>query len=431
MKKIKAIVIGYGDRGSIYADYALADKDRFEIVGVVDPNDFKLQLAKEKFNLQDNQLFSNINDCLKTNPECDLFINATMDQLHYEVMKAVLNKKYNMLTEKPIVGNEKQLLELKSLADKNHCLVFVCHVLRYTPFYSTIKQMILDGKIGKMISIQMDEHVGIAHYGGSYVRGKWNNEEECMSSFLLAKSCHDIDIMCWLNNSTLPEKVASFGGRYFFIRENAPKGSTETCFDCPLEKACLYSAIKHYIECNWSSNLTWPQIKKKSEDITLEDKINFLKTTSYGKCIFKVDDADITDRQCLIVDFKDGSIGNFNQIGGAPQAGRYIHIVGSLGEIVGNAESGVITYMPANRDSLECEKIKIDVNKQINKQFGTFGHMGGDFQIMKSVVDYLNGDKSSISITSLGDSINSHLVVFAADKSRKTNKIIKVKSSEN
>lgn len=424
--KIKAIVVGYGDRGMVYSNYAFSNPENFEVVGVVDPNEFKLKLAKEKFNLNDEQLNKNLDDCLKTKPECNLFINTTMDQDHYAIMKKILKAKYDLLTEKPIVGNKKQLIELQNLAIKNGNKVFVCHVLRYTPFYLTIKKMILDNKIGNIISIQMDEHVGIAHYGGSYVRGKWNNEKDCNSSFLLAKSCHDLDIMCWLNNATVPVEISSFGGRYYFNRNNAPKGSTETCFDCPFVNECLYSAPNHYIAQNWSNNLTWPQINKKLEDITYEDKVNFLKNSLYGKCIFKVDSADITDRQAIIINFKNGSIGNFNQVGGAPQAGRYIHIVGTLGEIKGNAESGIIEYLPASRTSLDCEVIKIDVNKEINTDFGFAGHMGGDFAIMDSIVKYLNGDNSSISITSLSDSINSHLCVFAAERARKTKKVIKI-----
>lgn len=424
--QFKAIVVGFGDRGNVYSGYALTNPDDFAIVGVVDTNPFKLQQAKERFHLQDNQLFKDIDSCLKTKPQCDLFINTTMDQMHYQVMKAILEAGYDMLTEKPIVGNKDELLELQAIAKKNKCQVFVCHVLRYTPFYRTIKQMILDDKIGQIISIQMDEHVGIAHYGGSYVRGKWNNEEKCNSSFLLAKSCHDIDIMCWLNNITTPDKVASFGGRYYFIEENAPKGSTERCIDCPLKDTCLYEAHRHYIEHDWSSNLTWPQINKNIQDITLEDKEKFLADTLYGKCIFKVKEADITDRLALIVNFKNGSVGNFNQIGGAPQAGRYIHIVGTKGEIVGNAESGIITYMPASMDSLDCEKIVINVNEQVNTKFGFTGHMGGDYAIMDSVIKYLKYGTPSISLTSLDDSINSHLVIFSAEESRKEEKIVKI-----
>ena len=425
--QIKAIIVGFGDRGSVYGGYAFTNPEDFKVVGVVDTNKFKLQQAKERFNLKDDQLFLDIESCLKTKPECDLFINTTMDQIHYLIMKAILEKGYDLLTEKPIVGRKDELLELQAIAKKNNCKVFVCHVLRYTPFYSTIKQMILDNKLGKIISIQMDEHVGIAHYGGSYVRGKWNNEEECGSSFLLAKSCHDIDLMCWLNNSTVPSKVACFGGRYFFLEENAPKGSTERCIDCPHKDTCLYEAHRHYITHDWSSNLTWPQINKKPEDITLEDKEKFLADTLYGKCIFKVKEADINDRLALIVNFKDGSVANFNQIGGAPQAGRYIHIVGTTGEVVGNAESGIITYMPASMDSLTCERIIIDVNKEVNSKFGFAGHMGGDYAIMDSVVKYLKYGTKSISLTSLDDSINSHLVVFSAEESRKENRIVDIK----
>lgn len=424
--KIKAIIVGYGDRGQVYASYALNNPEDFEVVGVVDNNPAKLKLAKEKYNLADNCLFSDIKSCLKSNLDCDLYINATMDELHYSIMKEILKKKCNLLAEKPIVGDKEELLELQSLAKKNDCQVFVCHVLRYTPFYMTIKQMILDGKIGEIVSIQMDEHVGIAHYGGSYVRGKWNSEEKCGSSFLLAKSCHDIDIMCWLNNVTSPDKVASFGGRYFFIEENAPKGSTERCIDCPHKNTCLYEAHRHYIDHDWSSNLTWPQLNKDIKDITLEDKEKFLADSLYGKCIFKIKEADITDRQAVIVNFKNGSIGNFNLIGGAPQAGRYIHIVGTKGEIVGSLATNIITYMPASMDSLNCEKTTIDTSSQVNKNMGAADHAGGDFAIMDSIVKYLKYNKPSISLTSLDDSINSHLVIFGASESLKESKVVKI-----
>lgn len=424
MKIITAIIVGFGDRGNVYGNYAITDPDKFKVVGVVDLNPFKLQLAKEKYHLSDNMLFTSLEDCLKSKPKVDLFINATMDQDHYQVVKAILSNGYDLLTEKPIVENKEKLLEIASLAKEHHSKVFVCHVLRYTPFYKTIKQMILDNKIGKIISIDMTEHVGIAHYAGSYIRGKWNNEENCMSGLLLAKSCHDLDLMCWFNNSTLPKKVSAFGGRKYFIRENAPKGSTETCFDCPHEKTCLYSALKHYLEKDWSANLTWPQINKPIKDITLEDKINFLKTSLYGKCVFKVDEADIVDRENIIFEFDDGSIGNFTLVGGAPQANRYIRIVGTLGEISGIADKGIITYEPASRESIETEKIIIDVNKEINNKFGENTHFGGDYEIMKSVVECLNGYTNNISITSINDSINGHLCAYAADIARKEGVVI-------
>jgi len=425
---IKACVIGYGDRGSIYANYAIVEPERMKIVAIVDPNPFRLELAKEKFALKDEQLFTSIEDLLKANLDIDLYINGTMDQIHYQTLMPILKLGKSVLTEKPIVNNKKQLLNIKKTANKYHTQVFVGHVLRYTPFYKKIKQLILDGEIGEIKTIEMAEHVGAAHYAGSYVRGKWNNKQICGSDLLLAKSCHDIDILCWLNNATTPTAVASFGGRYFYNLKDAPKESTAFCYNCPLERKCLYSAIRMYLENNYSSELTFVQLNKANP--TKEEKLEFLKTNDFGRCIYKVPNANVVDRQNTIVNFKNGSVASFTLTGGAPTAGRNILVIGTLGEIEGNLEKGVIHLRKNNVNSTIPDEVVIDINKEIQNQNHAEGHMGaghsgGDYAIMKELIDYLNGDKSSISITNLDDSINGHLVVYMAEESRLKNKIAK------
>ena len=67
--------------------------------------------------------------------------------------------------------------------------------------------------------MEMNEHVCLQHYSSAYLRGKWNNEAKCGSGLILAKSCHDLDIMCWLNNSSNPKSVSSFGGSKLFVPE--------------------------------------------------------------------------------------------------------------------------------------------------------------------------------------------------------------------
>ena len=59
------------------------------------------------------------------------------------------------------------------------------------------------------------------------------------------------------------------------------------------------------------------------------------------------------------------------------------------------------------------------------------GHNGSDFEIMKTLVRYLNGDKTSVSITSIDDSINGHLCVYAADQSRKEKRIVSISEYRN
>ena len=328
MSAIKAVVIGYGDRGSIYASYALLEPEKLQIVGVVDVNPHRLEIAKKNFILEDKNLFKDIKECLASSLSVDLFINATMDEMHYDVLKTIIPIGKPILTEKPIVNNKQQLLELENMANKWNTPIFVGHVLRYTPFYKTIKKLILDGEIGEIRTMELAEHIGSAHYAGSYIRGRWRSEKDCGSTLLLAKSCHDIDIMCWLNNNTEPVDVSSFGGRYFFKEENAPKNATEFCYNCPHEKECYYSAIKLYYECNYSAEQTYVQLNK--ENVINEEKMEFLKTNNFGRCVFKIKESDVCDRQNVSVNFKNGSVATFTLVGAAPEANRSISIIKNL-----------------------------------------------------------------------------------------------------
>ncbi len=426
MKQIKAAVVGYGNRGKVYADYSLLMPRELKIAAVVDPNDFKLKEAKENYGLSDGEVFKSFDEFLKSGVKCDVVINSTMDSLHYEIAMKILENGYDMLIEKPIVPNKEELYALKAAAEKHGSRVFVCHVLRYTPFYKTIKKLIEDGEIGEIMTMEMNEHVCRQHYLASYDRGKWNSEEKCGSSFLLAKCCHDLDIMCWLNNASAPEKVASLGGRHEFVKERMPKDASEFCYECKYDKTCRYSATHEYLSLNVMPFLVWDKLNKPLGEITEEEKREFLKRDNYGRCAY-IAGGDIVDRQNLIVSFANGSQASFTLVGGATKPDRYIHIVGECGEIEGKIEEGIITlrkYDPDPANFYGVEKT-IDVNAEVVNKAEFGGHNGGDFGIMHDLVAYLNG-VPSLSITTLDDSVNGHLCVFAAEESRKSGRIIKI-----
>lgn len=424
-KKLWAVVVGYGNRGQVYADYSLDCPDELGIAAIVDPNEFKLEEAQKRYNLSDDRLFTSFDEFLKANVACDFIINATMDQHHYQTAMQILDAKYDMLMEKPIVPNEQQLMDIKNLAEKNGCKVFVCHVLRYTPYYRRIKRILQRGIIGKIVSMEMNEHVCIAHYLTSYVRGKWNSEENCGSGFLLAKCCHDLDLMCWLNNESEPDLVSSFGCRSHFIKDNKPENATEYCYQCPHERTCPYSAIKLYMEMNAMPFLTWDRLNKPLDDITDEEKLEFLKKDIYGKCAYD-NLGDLVDRQNVIVSFKNGSNCTFTLVGGSVKADRYIHIVGTTGEIEGKLEDDKFVLRKYADGTFSGTSEVIDIKDEVvsNAKYG--GHNGGDFAIMHDLIAYLHGDKSSVSITKLADSVNGHLCIFAAEKSRKERRTVAV-----
>lgn len=434
MKKLTAALVGAGNRGQIYADYALGEPEELQIVATVDPNPLRLAEAKEKYKLTDARLFYDLDTFLQEKIECDFVINATMDEWHYETAKKLILAGYNLVLEKPITACVEELLDLQNTARKQGVKIVVCHVLRYTPFYRTIKDLIVQGDIGTIITMELNEHVGIAHFLDSYVRGKWSNEANCGSGFLLAKSCHDTDLICWLNDFSVPKKVSSFGSRSLFIKDNAPAGATKFCYQCPHNETCLYSAQKVHLEFDSMPFQTWACMNKPLEQITKAEKEEWLKHGDYGKCAYE-SGGDIVDRQTLSVEFENGSVVSFTMLGGASKAGRWIHIVGTKGEISGYIESSKLTVTRFDRSEgvFEEKDEEIDVSGQIVSNMYE-GHAGGDYALMHDVVRSFAGEGDSISITRLDDSINGHLIVYAAEEARKQERVVyldEVRGKEN
>lgn len=428
MKQLTAVLVGAGNRGQIYADYSLSNPDELKMIAAVDPHPLRKAEVKEKYNLPKNRLFDSVDEFLSAGISCDFVINGTMDSLHYETAKALILAGYNLVLEKPITAKVEELLDLQRLAKEKGVKVIICHVLRYTPFYRTIKEIILSGDIGEIITMEMNEHVGILHFLDSYVRGKWNSEKGCGSGFLLAKSCHDTDLMCWLNGSTTPKKVYSFGSRSLFIKEKAPEGATEFCYTCPHVKTCMYSAQLAHLEQDTMPFQTWVRIGKPIEEITKEEKAEFLKTDVYGKCAYN-SGGDIVDRQMVTVEFENGSLATLTMLGGASRAGRWLHIVGTKGEIVGYVEEAKlkVTRFTLGEGIYDSVDEVIDVSSQIISNALYSGHAGGDYALMHDVVRSFAGEGDSVSVTRLDDSVNGHLIAYAAEESRKTNQPINIK----
>lgn len=245
---LKAVIVGGGHRSMIYAGLAKTNPEMLKIVGVVDPNEFRRNQIGEYFDIPSEYRFENVSDLVAIPKFADAAINGTMDHIHVATSIPLLKAGYDILLEKPFAVNEEEMRELISCAEDNGRKIMICFVLRYAPFYRRIKETVLSGEIGQIVNIQTVEHVSYHHMSTSHIRGKWRNEEQCHATMLLAKCCHDIDIMMWLMGDDAPAKVSSFGSLMQFRPENAPKGSGTRCLvDCPLVDTCLYSAKRIFI----------------------------------------------------------------------------------------------------------------------------------------------------------------------------------------
>ena len=425
MKRIDVVLVGAGGRANVYSAYALKKPENMRVVGLVEPDDVRMKFMRERYDVPEENCFSNLEDFLRRENFADAVINGTMDQLHVETSIPVLEKGYDLLLEKPFCTNEEDLWRLQKVAERTGRKVMICHVLRYTPYYSAIKKHILDGEIGDVVSMQLSEHVAYHHFGVSYVRGKWAQESVCGSPFLLAKSCHDIDLMMWLKGGTKPVSVASFGADYKFTPDKKPVGAGKYCLlDCPaeVEKNCIYSARQNYLEpeMHWTHHFT-RLLKGKEATYDNCKEILMSKDNNYGRCMWDCEH-EVVDNQGVIVNFEDGTTGTFTLVGAATKAERNLHIVGTKGEIKGVFEdSRYIIRKPISNNTFEEIVYDLGDLGDMSGEYG--GHGGGDLRLVEDFVFILNGVEPSISYTSLEDSIYSHLTVFRAEKARKNKTI--------
>ena len=412
-KPVTAVIVGGGHRSLVYAQLAEIEPENFRIVGVADPDIQRRESIAKKFDIPKDHCYESAQALAKAEKFADVAINGTMDQIHVETTIPLLRAGYDVLLEKPFAVNEKEARELVAAAEKYGRKVMVCFVLRYAPFYSGIKKRIVSGEIGDIINIQTNEFVSYHHMSTSHVRGKWNNSERCFSSMLLAKCCHDIDLMVWLMGDVKPVAVSSFGCNMQFVPGTAPENAGTKCLvDCPLVDECLYSAKRIYIDHpdRWSFYV-WDKLEN-IENPTIEDKINLLKGDSpYGICAYKSDN-NVVDHQSVMVNFEGGATGTHNMVGGASTGRRTIHITGTKGEIFGELDSGKYTVSLID-PSPDCE------HKDTVVDCGTEGdsHGNGDLGLARDFVNYVRGEKTSLSCTSIDSSFISHLIVFLADKS--------------
>ena len=303
----------------------------------------------------------------------------------------------------------------------------ICHVLRYAPFYAAIRQQVIEGAIGDILNVQAAEHVSYHHVAVGFVRGKWNRHDYCGSSMLMAKSCHDLDLITWMKSGIRPQRVASFGSNFQFRAENAPPGAGTRCLvDCPIEADCLYSARKHYIDHpdRWAFYV-WDSLEHLANP-TIEDKIESLKTSPYGRCVWKTD-MDVVDHQSVLIEFEDGCTATLNMIGGASKPSRTIHLIGTRGEIRGCLEDSTFSILrPDLRPGIETAEEVIDLNVQGDMVGAGGGHAGGDMRLVADFVKLLNGEPRSISSTVLEDSVSGHLIGFCADRSVAEGRVVEV-----
>ncbi len=406
-KPVTAITLGAGNRGNVYGNYAAEYSGHLDIVGVAEPIPIRNERYCQKHNIPADHSFVTWEHVFERPKFADAIIITTPDDLHYGPCMKALEMGYHVLLEKPIAPTERECRDILAMAQKSKRIVAVCHVLRYAPYFIKLRELIQNGSIGELISIQHFEPIEHVHMSHSFVRGNWHNSK-ATTPIIMAKSCHDMDILRWMVGKPC-EKISAFGNLKWFHKGNMPEGATPRCMDgCAVERSCPYSAMKIYYHNRQRTYVfDLPKDRSKHGEAILE----YLRTTNYGRCVYQMEN-DQPDHYVASIQFEDRITASFNMEAFTSYHGRRTRIMGSHGDIVGDMSQFVHTNF------LSKEKTEWSMNSD--------SHGGGDWNLVANWAQAVAEENPDLLSSSIEASVESHVMCFMAEKSRLGGKIEEV-----
>ncbi|XP_072442482.1 putative oxidoreductase YteT isoform X3 [Chiloscyllium punctatum] len=397
---VEVIIIGAGNRGQTYAFFSKDFPERMKVVGVADCRLIARQNLQMKYSIQDCNIFSDWREAAKREKFADAVIIATPDRHHKDPTVAFAKKGYHILLEKPMAVTVDDCKEIVLVCKENNVILAVCHVLRYSPPILKV-------------------HVGFYHFAHSFVRGNWRNEQESTFS-LMAKSCHDIDIINSLMFGKRCIKVSSFGSLSHFIKDDKPEGAADRCLDCAVEKCCPYSAKKLYLEGVKNGKKGWPiSVICEGSTVDIESVTKALREGPYGRCVYECDN-DVVTHQVVNMEFEEGVTAAFTMVAFTEKlASRKITIYGTEGELSSEGQDPVTVFDFLTQTKTEYP---LDYSSIQNTHLG--GHGGADYYLMDSFIQAVAENNPSLIRTGPEETLLSHLLVFDAERSRRENRVV-------
>ncbi|MCD0169326.1 Gfo/Idh/MocA family protein [Deinococcus sp. 23YEL01] len=396
MNPVRVAIIGCGNRGAdVYARHLSAQGA--VITHVVEPRPARLAEVAARHDIPPQAQFTHWDAFFAQGRVADAVVIATPDHDHVQPCLRALQIGYDVLLEKPVCLHPHELDLLLTAEAASTGTVTVCHVLRTTAFFTAVQQVAASGRLGTLVGIVHAENVAHWHYAHSYVRGNWRASPP-VAPFLLAKACHDLDLLRALAGNA-PRRVSSEGGLHHFRPEHAPPGATDRCVTCPVQN-CPSDARRIY---RTRDPHAWPVTVVTAGGQTLEEA---LQDGPYGECVY-LGRNDVADHQAVTVHFRNTVTAQLTVSAFTHNNTRTLKLLGTHGELRAHMERGELELHDFRTG--HSERWTVDT---------TGNHGGGDQGLVRAWLAFLHGQAPPP--TPLAESLDSHLMAFAAEESRLT-----------
>jgi predicted dehydrogenase len=314
------------------------------------------------------------------------------DRYHKDVAVPCFEAGKHVMLEKPMALTADDCRAILRAHEKARRVLQIGFVLRCTPFYRRIKEVVSGGRLGQVMGIQAAEHLGLSH-SSAYMR-RWHRQRANSGSFLLTKCSHDLDLLSWLTGSR-PSAVASFGDNNFFLPDKQP---AEYCSACPVRETCPYRFDGGFVY------------------MTDEEKADPSKC-GFDRCVY-TPDKDIVDNQVCILEFANGVRATFALQLFHPRGGRSIAISGTEGFLSG--------WMEDHRVRVEFNDGRPPETHDLTAEVAG-GHGGGDARFVDEFVEAVRAGTEPV--TDLLAGLASTVVGAAIEEARARRKVVRIPPS--
>jgi len=414
-------VVGLGSRSRMYTNAITGRfRDANEVVGVSDNNPGRAALAARTIaatGASKPKVYSAADfDRMIRETKPHTVIVTSPDATHDDYIVRALDAGCDVITEKPMTTTAEKAQAILDACKRNGRHVRVTFNYRYSPPRTQIKEMLMNGDIGDVLSVDFNWLLNTVH-GADYFR-RWHSNKAVSGGLMIHKATHHFDLVNWWLGAQ-PESVVAVGKREFYTPQMARrmglKGHHQRCRTCPEQGTCTF-----YFDLAADAGLKALYLDNERHDGYFRDQ-----------CVWRPE-IDIEDTMNVVVRYDTGttlsySLNAFNAWEGYHIAfngtkGRIEHSVVEQAGVAGADETqgkikddGVITRIVPLRGA----------PREIEPWTGTGGHGGGDDVMLNEIFGDAPADKYKRASDERGGAY-SMLIGAAANQCFKTGQSVRI-----
>lgn len=420
-QKLKVALVGTGIRGSSFWGKRLVDQysDILEFVGLSDINPGRLEGVKQYMGVTCPTFIDF--DKMLNQTEPDLVIVTTKDSTHHEFIIKGLAAGCDVLTEKPLTTDEfmcQQILDAEKKSNKN---LIVGFNYRWSPYMTKVKELLHNGAIGKVTSVDFHWYLNTYH-GASYFR-RWHGLKDSGGSLWVHKATHHFDLLNWWLDSD-PSEVFAYGALEHYGHNGPFRGTN--CRTCDHKKDC-----KFYWDITKSESSMRLYVDHEAHDGYIRDS-----------CVFRPE-IDIYDKMSAQIKYANDVVVNYSLTTYSPYEGWKIAFNGMDGRIeawldvpyfensqMSQAELHAAEMNQNGEKAMETKPLILHKNwndfEPVKVSYERKGHGGGDQRLQDKIFKNANNPDPLSHAAGLRDGAMSILIGIAARRSIEQGKPIRI-----